>query len=83
MIPVLAILMALLGLVGIVAGIAVFVLRRRGQRLELSQEQEETAEVLKKAFGKDTKWGGAGGAESEMHDHGGGSSDASDSGSAD
>jgi hypothetical protein len=77
MIPILTILVAIIGLLGIVAGIIFFVLRRRGERIGFSPDQEQTQKLLRKAFGKNTKWGGAGGTESEMHDF------SSDSGSGD
>ncbi|HMP81922.1 MAG TPA: hypothetical protein PKA41_04360 [Verrucomicrobiota bacterium] len=72
MIPILTILVACLGLISIVGGIIIFVLRRRGERIELSSDDMETQRILHKAFGKNRKWGAAGGTESEMHDQAGG-----------
>jgi hypothetical protein len=63
-------LMALLSVLFLVTGIILIVLRRRGKRIRLSREESETAKILRDAFGDDMKWGGAGGTESEMHDHG-------------
>ena len=61
--------MALIGLLTLSVGIIVFRMRRRGKRIVLTTEQEKTNEALRIAFGKNTKWGLSGGAESEMHDH--------------
>ena len=69
MIPITTIIMALAGLLTLVVGIIVFVLRRRGERIELTTEQQKMADALDKAFGKNRKWGGAGAAESEMNEH--------------
>ena len=64
-------LMALLGVLFALTGIVLIVLRRRGERLRLSRQENETARILRDAFGDDMKWGSPGGTESEMHDHGG------------
>lgn len=77
MIPVQIIVMALIGLLCLVAGIIIFVWRWKYETRfdHLSPEDRKTAEALHKAFGNDLKWGSPGATESEMHEHGSHSSE--------
>lgn len=51
-----------------VAGVITWVLRRRRQFAHFSREEEETAQQLNRAFGRNLKWGRPGETEKEMHD---------------
>ena len=62
------ILMTIVGL-AFVLGVILFILRRKGFRIFQTDEQRETEEGIRKAFGKTTRWGFPGGAESETRDH--------------
>lgn len=63
-------LMALFGVVLLIAGtVAVVLRRRRCYPPPPAREEEETLAGLHKAFGKANKWGWAGGAEHELHEH--------------
>ena len=61
-------LMAIVGLTFVV-GVILFVLRRRGFRIFKTREQQETEDGLKKAFGRNTRWGFADGANNEAQSH--------------
>ncbi len=70
-------LTAALGFIFLIGGIFIFILRRKGHRFFLTPEQQATEDSLRKAFGKNTKWGTPGATENELHDYGdhGGHSD--------
>jgi len=68
----------------LVVGSILWWLRRRGYRIQRTKEELETEDVLRKAFGKDMKWGYPGSAQDDVdsyHRHAdsdGGGADASD-----
>ena len=61
-------LLALTGLF-FVAGIVALIFYFRGYRFFKSREHQETEDGLHKAFGKDTRWGFADGANNESRGH--------------
>ena len=78
MIPMVTIILATCGIIALIGWIIFLIVRKKGERLTQTPDEEETQRILNDAFGQNMRWGGAGGVEAETHDH---SNNHTDSGS--